>query len=195
MSETADNTTRQIQVLGAKAGRRRRTRKIKSEEDENEDMPLATTTGSLLISKSQESIKVSSPPTTSVEPALPLPQDSIPIIKTKVVLKPKEKQIPKVLLKKKEIVPGPVNPSIQPLIEAKGGGSQMKVKTRKVVLNSFHKRINKTRHALSQAKELSIDSIRAVLIDKKLIKSNSKAPESILRQIYSDSLIVAKKTL
>lgn len=195
MSELADNTTRQIQVLGAKAGRRRRTRKVKSEEDENEEMPIATSTGPLLISKSQESIKVSPTYTAIVEPALPLPQVAIPIIKTKVVLKPKENQVPKVLLKKKEIVPGPVNTTNQPLINAKVGGAQIKPKTRKVVLNSFHKRINKTRHALSQAKKLSIDSVRAVLIDKKLIKSNSKAPEPILRQIYSDSLIVAKKTL
>ena len=118
-----------------------------------------------------------------------------PTIKTKVVLKPKEKQVPKVLLKKKEIVPGPEAIANTPIVDAKGGAEISKAKTRKVVLNSFHKRVNKTRHALTQAKSLSLEHIRAVLIDKKLIKANSKAPESILRQIYSDSLIVAKKTL
>lgn len=215
MSEPEESTTRQIQVLGAKLTRRRRTRKLKSEETESaedETTPLTPPTGPLLISKSQESIKVSAPKPenlpilTQIAPIVKAPIETsgastqpphTPVfaVKTKVVLKPKEKQVPKVLLKKKENIPGPELAAKPPDLESKGGAVQIKAKTRKVVLNSFHKRVNKTRHAISQAKELPIENIRAVLIDKKLIKPNSKAPESILRQIYSDSLIVAKKTL
>ncbi len=202
MSEAPDNTIRQIQVLGAKPKdltRRRRTRKVRAEEGDAEEETLLPLTKSqpLVISKSQESITPPQP--AKVAPNLPSPAPQVqpvqPTIRTKVVLKPKEKQTPKVLLKKKENIPGPELP-IKPTTEIKGAGLvPAKAKTRKVVLNSFHKRVNKTRHALTQAKELPIESIRAVLIDKKLIKPNSKAPESILRQIYSDSLIVAKKTL
>lgn len=202
MSEAPDNTIRQIQVLGAKPKdltRRRRTRKVRAEEgdaDEESLLPL-TKSQPLVISKSQESITPPPPPPTKVTPNVPSPtlEPVQPTIRAKVVLKPKEKQVTKVLLKKKENVPGPELP-VKPVTEIKGGSlMQSKAKTRKVVLNSFHKRVNKTRHALTQAKDLSLDHIRAVLIDKKLIKPNSKAPESILRQIYSDSLIVAKKTL
>lgn len=188
---------REIKVLGAKPKdmiRKRRTRKARLVDDEEqEEVPIRQTSQPVVISKIQE---VATPPPAAPAPAAPAPAPTpaAPAPVQKVVLKPKEKPAPKVILKKKEIVPGPVAPT--PTI--KGGGATttpLKVKTRKVVLNSFHKRVNKTRHALSQAKELSLDNIRAVLIDKKLIKPNSKAPESILRQIYSDSLIVAKKTL
>ena len=106
---------------------------------------------------------------------------------TKVILKSKVKRTAKVLLKKKE-APGPVAAAPQ-------AKPTLKVKTRKVILKSLNKRLKKTRHAVKQAAQLPIQQVRAVLVDKGLIKATSKAPETVLRQIYSDSLIVAKKTL
>ena len=42
---------------------------------------------------------------------------------------------------------------------------------------------------------MPLDKLREHLIQKKLIKATSKAPESILRQIAADSQIVAGKSL
>jgi hypothetical protein len=44
-------------------------------------------------------------------------------------------------------------------------------------------------------KEMPIDKVKENLVKKGLIKSTSKAPESVLRQIASDAEVVAKKAL
>jgi uncharacterized protein YjeT (DUF2065 family) len=46
-----------------------------------------------------------------------------------------------------------------------------------------------------KVKEMPLDKLREELISKKLIKSTSKAPESILRQIATDAQIVDSKSL
>lgn len=104
-----------------------------------------------------------------------------------VILKSK-KRTAKVLLKKKEAAPAATPASGKPAPAKRHA-------TRKVVLKSLSKRLKKTRHAVKQAQVVPIEKIRAALVEKKLIKPTSKAPESVLRQIYADSIIVAKKTL
>jgi hypothetical protein len=103
-----------------------------------------------------------------------------------VILKSK-KRTAKVLLKKKEAIP--------PAASGKPVVAPKRHATRKVVLKSLSKRLKKTRHAVKQAQVVPIEKIRTALVEKKLIKPTSKAPESVLRQIYADSIIVAKKTL
>jgi hypothetical protein len=82
------------------------------------------------------------------------------------------------------------------------GGVKHVTKTRssrKLIVKNAGNKANKTRHAvkkiISHAKELPLEKLKKHLIDKKLIKPNSKAPESVLRQIYADSVIVGKKAL
>ncbi len=106
-----------------------------------------------------------------------------------VILKSK-KRTAKVLLKKKEAIPAAPSAAATP-----ASGKPKRHATRKVVLKSLSKRLKKTRHAVKHAQVVPIEKIRAALIEKKLIKPTSKAPESVLRQIYADSIIVAKKTL
>ncbi len=108
---------------------------------------------------------------------------------TKVVLKSKNRTA-KVLLKKK--LGGATNTTVEAIASGstKTGGGK-----RKVVLKSITRRVKKTRHAVKHAKDLPLDKLKKILIEKKLIKPTSKAPESILRQIYADSLIVGKKML
>lgn len=184
---------RQINILGGKPSdfKRRRTRKRLEGggEEEMDPLPALTPKGPFNISKSGEVASGAPPPAPPPVPApvpavAPATTDQVGGQAPKVVLKPKVSRQTKVLLRKKEPVSGPT-PEPKPL----------KVKTRKVVLHALSKKLNKTRHAMKHAKELPIEQVRAVLIDKKLIKPTSKAPESVLRQIYSDSLIVAKKTL
>jgi hypothetical protein len=42
---------------------------------------------------------------------------------------------------------------------------------------------------------MPLEKLKELLVSKKLIKANSKAPESILRQIAADSQLVANKIL
>ena len=54
------------------------------------------------------------------------------------------------------------------------------------------KRAKKMQHTV---KAMPIDKLREQLINAKLIKKTSKAPESILRQIAEDSQLVGKHIL
>jgi hypothetical protein len=46
-----------------------------------------------------------------------------------------------------------------------------------------------------KVKEMPLDKLKEELLKKKLIKSTSKAPESVLRQIATDAQIVEGKAL
>jgi len=93
----------------------------------------------------------------------------------KVHLRPKKVEAPKSLPHKK---------------------SQTK-KSRKVTVgvSTLHKRIIKANKLTKKAKDMPIEKLKEQLIQKKLIKSTSKAPESVLRQIAADAQIVAGKAL
>jgi hypothetical protein len=70
-------------------------------------------------------------------------------------------------------------------------------KSRKVTLGirNLHKRMTRAKKMTRKAKDMPIDKLKEQLIQKKLIKSTSKAPESVLRQIAADAQIVAGKAL
>jgi hypothetical protein len=105
----------------------------------------------------------------------------------KVVLKPKAHKRTKVLLKKKQ--------SSQPVIVSKKKAGRPAATTRRLVVKSLSNKLKRTRHTIKHAKTLPIEQIKKILIEKKLIKPSSKAPESVLRQMYTDTLIVSKKML
>ena len=70
-------------------------------------------------------------------------------------------------------------------------------KARKFVLgvSSLHKRMTRAKKVHHTIKKMPFDVLRKHLIQAKLIKETSKAPESILRQIAEDAQIVGKKML
>lgn len=70
-------------------------------------------------------------------------------------------------------------------------------KSRKITLGvaSLHKRMTRAKKVQHKVKAMPIDKLKKLLIEKKLIKPTSKAPESILRQIAADSQIVEAKSL
>lgn len=105
----------------------------------------------------------------------------------KVILKPKAHKRTKVLLKKKQLP--------QPVIVNKKKLGRPAATTRKLVLKSLKHKMKHTRHAINQSKTMPIEQLKKRLIEKKLIKPNSKAPEHILRQMYADTVIVSKKML
>jgi len=70
-------------------------------------------------------------------------------------------------------------------------------KSRKITLGvaQLHKRMTRAKKVHHAVKAMPIDKLKKLLIEKKLIKSTSKAPESILRQIAADSQIMEGKSL
>ena len=70
-------------------------------------------------------------------------------------------------------------------------------KSRKITLGvaQLHKRMTRAKKVHRAVKAMPIDKLKKLLIEKKLIKSTSKAPESILRQIAADSQIMDGKSL
>ena len=70
-------------------------------------------------------------------------------------------------------------------------------KSRKITLGvaQLHKRMTRAKKVQHKVKAMPIESLKKLLIEKKLIKPTSKAPESILRQIAADSQIMEGKSL
>ena len=70
-------------------------------------------------------------------------------------------------------------------------------KSRKITLGvaQLHKRMTRAKKVQHKVKAMPIESLKKLLIEKKLIKPTSKAPESILRQIAADSQIIEGKSL
>ena len=70
-------------------------------------------------------------------------------------------------------------------------------KVRKITLgiSSLHKRMTRAKKVQKKMSDMPIDKLKEILISKKLIKANTKAPDAILRQIAADSHLVAKKVL
>lgn len=77
----------------------------------------------------------------------------------------------------------------------------LKNKTRKVSkkikfsLKHLNKKIHKAKTIKKQSEEKSLDEIKKILSDAKLIKVDSKAPEAMIRQIYSDFMVLKHKAL
>lgn len=83
-------------------------------------------------------------------------------------------------------------------VEAKlHGKKQATKKARRVLLgiSGLHKRMARAKKMTRKVKEMPLAQLREHLIQKKLIKPTSKAPESILRQMAADAQIVASKSL
>ena len=70
-------------------------------------------------------------------------------------------------------------------------------KSRKITLGvvSLHKRITHAKKLHKKVKEMPIDILKEKLVKAGLIKSTSKAPESVLRQIAADAAVVKNKAL
>ncbi len=74
-------------------------------------------------------------------------------------------------------------------------------KTRKVAkkirmsLGGLGKRVNRANTIRIDAKKQKIEDVKKTLVDAKLIKGDSKAPESVLRQMYSDYMMLKNRAL
>ena len=82
-------------------------------------------------------------------------------------------------------------------VESKPAKKNQTKKSRKITLGvaQLHKRMTRAKKVHHKVKAMPIDTLKKLLIEKKLIKPTSKAPESILRQIAADSQIMDGKSL
>jgi hypothetical protein len=122
-----------------------------------------------------------------VEPPRPVIHDGGDDKKIKVELKKKQ------TTKKVQLHPKKDGSQKVPLSKK----SETRKKNRKVLLgvSSLHKRMTRAKKMQKTVKEMPLDKLKEELLKKKLIKSTSKAPESVLRQIAADAQIVEGKAL
>lgn len=110
----------------------------------------------------------------------------------KVVLAPKKKKTAKVVLA------GPKKKALQSIANAVASAS---TKTRKVAkkirmsISSLSNRMTRAHKIRKESKEMPIDKIKDALKNARLIKETTKAPDSILRQMYADYLLLKNRAL
>lgn len=74
-------------------------------------------------------------------------------------------------------------------------------KTRKIAkrirmsIGGLSKRVTRANHIRGESRKQDISAIKKTLVEAKLIKVESKAPESILRSMYSDYMMLKNKAL
>ena len=107
--------------------------------------------------------------------------------KPKVVLKASKKPTNKVVLSVSKVV--------APVVHTQ------KAKTRKLSkkitfsLKNLRKKLSTAKTIKKHSEEKSLDEIKKMLVETKLIKPDSKAPETMLRHMYSDFMMLKHRAL
>lgn len=83
----------------------------------------------------------------------------------------------------------------EPIKKANTQDGTKKVRRFTLGLSSFHRRMTRAKKMEKKMKEMPLDKLKEHLVQKKLIKPTSKAPESVLRRIAADSQILSGKAL
>jgi len=97
--------------------------------------------------------------------------------------------------KKVQLQPKKVDAPIKGTLHSAKKAQTKKVRKITLGIKALHKRMDRAKKMTRKAKEMPLEKLREHLIQKKLIKPTSKAPESVLRQIAADAQIVAGKAL
>ena len=123
-------------------------------------------------------------PATPSQSAAPFQTGGVKQIKVELKKKPTAKKV-QLHPKKAEVVKHPSQKKHQTK------------KARKITLGvaALQKRLTRAKKVHKKVKSMPLEELKKQLIEKKLIKPTSKAPESVLRQIAADAQIVAHKAL
>jgi len=172
---------------------KRRTRKAKGGSEEQSD-PLYKNASIMKVGGGAALMPVSTPPAQATpSPVLEVkpPTPSVTSVPSVVQQggKPIKVELKKKVLSKKVML----HPKKNTVKDVKDKTK----KSRKFILgvSSMHKRMTRAKKMQHTVKKMPLDALRKQLIQAKLIKESSKAPEAILRQIASDSELVGKKML
>jgi hypothetical protein len=122
---------------------------------------------------------------TNAPTALPLQNGG----KTKVILKAPTKKAHKVIL----------SVSKTPVVKTTNIVSNKKTRksSKKILfsLKNLRKKLSTAKTIKKHSEEKSLEEIKKILVEAKLIKVGSKAPESMIRQIYNDYMTLKHKAL
>ncbi len=195
---------KQIQITGGaaedynsvmKTGKRKRTSRKNRKEDEQ--MPTgvvkqggATPAALIQLEADRAPTLPGTPPPKGIETTglKVYPEGPAPVggahVKSKVVLEPKKKEPTKQLPKLKLEAP-----------KKKSSTTTRKARRIRVSLSNLNKRITRHKKIQKEAKVVPIDQIKKSLVEAKLIKAETKAPDNILRQIYADYQALKNKAL
>ena len=137
---------------------------------------------------------VSSPPVSSQHSPYSITRPTVPVNSVTPTAMDGGTKIIKVELKKRATMK---RVHLQPKRAKKPLSAPQTKKARKVTLavGALHKRMKRAKKMTRKVKEMSPQQLREHLIEKKLIKPTSKAPDAVLRQIAADAQIVAGKAL
>lgn len=201
---------KQIQITGGAAddfsslmrsGRRKRTSRKQRKSEDGTTEPAkgpsitkhqgGTSPGTLVsLQASHVPTDPSAPPAVGIVESSaklsPAPAyENLPLkggVKPKVILEaPHKKQLPKVHLAAPKAKPTHTHTK--------------KARKIRVSLSGLGKRMTRHKTIQKEAKAMPLEKLKKVLIEAKLIKPESKAPESILRQIYADYQTLKNKAL
>jgi len=168
------------QGLGPSVGKKRRTSRKQQGGSEGNNIPPVANVPPVVIAPAPAPAAAPAPAPAPAAAAIPPPQqNNIPPTirggaKTKVVLEPPRKTAAKLVASKSKT---------------------RKAKKIRVSLTGLGKRITRHKKIQKEARSHSIEEIKKILVAAKLIKPESKAPESILRQIYADYQTLKNKAL
>ena len=170
------DTTKSIRITGGAVteptvGKKRRTSRKQSG---GADIPAVLAPPATAPVPAPASVPAAAAPQTST----PLPRTNIPATmlggKAKVILEPPKKTAAKLVASKSKT---------------------RKSRKIRVSLSGLGKRITRHKKIQKDARVSSIEEIKKTLVAAKLIKPESKAPETMLRQIYADYQTLKNKAL
>ncbi len=109
---------------------------------------------------------------------------------TKVLLGGKKPHRVKVLLTKKRHAPQAADASAVAALKAHKPARKIQLG-----VGAIKKNVTRAKRITKVAKTLPIETIRAELVKAGIIKESSKAPETVLRQMYADAKTVSTRSL
>ena len=187
-----ENTTKTVRVVGGAAEslltgvktRKRRSKKQVQEEEPISNQRITVKKGGAMVVTPAPLVTAPAPAPAPVAP--PLGQQG----GAKVILD-KKKDKPLILSPPKKSGPLPVLVKKLPV-----KSKTLKVARRiRVSVDGLNRRVNRAKTIKKESEKMPIESLKKELVASGLVKSESKAPESILRQIYSDFQVLKQKAL
>ena len=107
--------------------------------------------------------------------------------KPKVVLRASKKPIHKVVLSVSKVA--------APVVHTQKAKTRKASKKIMFSLKNLRKKLTTAKTIKKHSEEKSLDEIKKLLVESKLIKTDSKAPETMLRHMYSDFMMLKHRAL
>jgi hypothetical protein len=120
----------------------------------------------------------------------PLPQEGGSTKPVKVILEKKKKGTRVVLAPTKVKKLNPIS-----YVPPTKSQTRKVAKKIRMSLNGFGKRVTRANTIRVDAKKQKVEDVKKTLVEAKLIKETSKAPEGVLRQMYADYMMLKNRAL